>query len=151
MRITVNSKRAEMSIYRYVDSERWNVQGGYAKGSKAQFKELNNYLDVLRSKVYQAQRDLIADYSKAIEINPYNTQFHISRGCTKDELGDYRGAIADFSKVIKIDPDYSYGNYNRGNAKQKLGDINGACLDWNKAVELGHKGANEMIKKYCKY
>jgi hypothetical protein len=61
MRITVNGKRAEMSTNRYIDSGRWNVEGGYVKGTKTEFKELNEYLDILRSKAYQAQRELLED------------------------------------------------------------------------------------------
>jgi len=58
MRITVNGKRAEMATNRFIAPERWNNEGGYVKGSKSEFKELNEYLDLLRSKVYQSQRDL---------------------------------------------------------------------------------------------
>lgn len=59
MRITVNGKKAEMATNRYVDPERWNPEGGFVKGSKTEFKQLNEYLDLIRSKVYSAQRDLI--------------------------------------------------------------------------------------------
>jgi len=35
----------------------------------------------------------IAEYSKAIEINPTDASIYISRGQTKRMLGDYKGAI----------------------------------------------------------
>lgn len=65
MRITVNGQRAEMAIQRYIDPEKWNIAGGFAKGTKEEVRELNEYLDIYRSKVYKAQRDLLED-NKAI-------------------------------------------------------------------------------------
>jgi len=59
LRITVNGKRSEMATNRYVDPDKWNHEGGYVKGNKTEYKALNEYLDILRSKVYQAQRELI--------------------------------------------------------------------------------------------
>jgi hypothetical protein len=59
MRITVNGRRAEMATNRYIDPERWNNKGVYVKGTKIEFKELNEYLDILRSKVYNAQREIL--------------------------------------------------------------------------------------------
>ena len=59
MRITVNGKKAEMATNRYINADRWNPEGGFVKGTKADIKQLNEYLDILRSKVYSAQRDMI--------------------------------------------------------------------------------------------
>ena len=59
MRIIVNGKRAEMATNRSIDPKRWNSEGGFAKGTKTEFKELNEYLDILRSKVYHAQREIL--------------------------------------------------------------------------------------------
>jgi len=65
MRITVNGKRAEMATFRYIEPKRWNKEAGYVKGTKQEIKELNEYLDILRSRVYQAQRELLED-NKAV-------------------------------------------------------------------------------------
>ena len=43
MRITVNGKRAEMAIQRYVDPKKWNKEGEYARGTKQEIRELNEY------------------------------------------------------------------------------------------------------------
>ena len=59
MRITVNGKRAEMTTNRYIDPEKWNNEGGFVKGTKAEYRELNEFLDLLRSKVYQSQREFL--------------------------------------------------------------------------------------------
>ena len=49
MRITVNGRRAEMATNRFVEPVRWNNEGGYVKGSRTEFKDLNEYLDILES------------------------------------------------------------------------------------------------------
>lgn len=45
MRITVNGKRYEQSTNRFVDLGNWSANGGRMKGSHAEAKNLNNYLD----------------------------------------------------------------------------------------------------------
>jgi len=46
----------------------------------------------------------IADFDKAIELNPLFIKAYFNRGSTKYGMSDYASAIADFSKVIGIDP-----------------------------------------------
>ena len=41
----------------------------------------------------------IADYTKAIEIDPNYADAYNNRGIAKDELKDYKGAIADYTKL----------------------------------------------------
>jgi site-specific recombinase XerD len=61
MRITVNQERSEMAVQRYIDPDKWNNTGGYAKGTKQDIRELNEYLDLMRGKVYKAQKELKDD------------------------------------------------------------------------------------------
>ncbi len=61
MRITVNHKRSELALQRYVDPDKWNTSGGAAKGTKSETRELNEFLDLQRSKVYAAQRELLEE------------------------------------------------------------------------------------------
>lgn len=58
MRITVNGERAELSTQRKIEPTRWN-KAGQAKGNKDDIKSLNNYLDILKNKVYDIRADLI--------------------------------------------------------------------------------------------
>ncbi len=44
----------------------------------------------------------IADFTKAIELNPECVQAYASRGVSKDAKGDTAGAKADYSKSIQI-------------------------------------------------
>ena len=68
MRITVNGRRSEMAIQRTVNPEKWNNEGGFAKGTKKETRDLNEYLDLLRSKVYTAQRDLIEEHKNITAV-----------------------------------------------------------------------------------
>ena len=43
----------------------------------------------------------IADFNKAIELNPNYSSSYLGRGLAKYYLKDYYGAIADFNKAIE--------------------------------------------------
>ncbi|MGK7900211.1 MAG: tetratricopeptide repeat-containing serine protease family protein [Hormoscilla sp.] len=78
----------------------------------------------------------IADYNKAIEIQPDDASAYVNRGVVRSDLGDNEGAIADYNKAIEIKPDYAVAYVNRGNVRSDLGDNNGALADYNKAIEI---------------
>ncbi|MCX6233489.1 MAG: tetratricopeptide repeat protein [Bacteroidetes bacterium] len=91
----------------------------------------------------------IADYSKAIEINPQNAEAYYNRGVDKGIIDDNRGAIEDFSKAIEIKPNYAEAYYFRGASKIFLDDKDGGCIDFRKAKELGDKRASDAISGFC--
>ena len=84
------------------------------------------------------RKSAIADYDRAIEINPDYAKAYTNRGKAKYKLGDYHGAIADYDRTIELKPDYAKAYYNRGEAKHKLGDERGAKADRARAqcIEL---------------
>ena len=47
----------------------------------------------------------IADYDKAIELNPNDAVAHNNRGHAYADQGQYQQTIADFDKAIELDPD----------------------------------------------
>ena len=55
LRITVNGRRSEMAVQRFIDPDKWNKEGGFARGSRSEAKLLNEYLDAL-SKRYMKLR-----------------------------------------------------------------------------------------------
>jgi site-specific recombinase XerD len=59
MRITIDTRRVEIAAKREWDAARWNPSAGRATGTKEDAKVLNAYLDVLQTKVYEAQRLLL--------------------------------------------------------------------------------------------
>ena len=91
----------------------------------------------------------IADYTKAIELDPNDAIAYNNRGLSKDNLKDYYGAIADYTKAIELDPNAANAYRNRGILKEDLGDLNGACADWKKAAELGNADAAGWVANQC--
>lgn len=57
-RITVNGKRSEFSIKRKVSLEKWNPEAGKMKGTSLEARELNRYMNSIRSKIYKIQEKL---------------------------------------------------------------------------------------------
>ena len=91
----------------------------------------------------------IADFSRAIEINPQYAAAYQLRGSSKSILGDIQGAIADYTKVIEIDPQDANAYQLRGIAREKVNDLEGACRDWRKAVDFGQTTPAEWVKNQC--
>jgi tetratricopeptide (TPR) repeat protein len=81
----------------------------------------------------------IADYSKAIEINPKSDEAYYNRGNAWYDKGDYTKAIADYTKVIEINPKDAQAYHCRGDAWGKKGNHAKAKADHDKAKELGYK------------
>jgi tetratricopeptide (TPR) repeat protein len=86
----------------------------------------------------------IADYNKAIELDPDLTYSYYMRGLAKTMLKDYEGGISDITKFIASEPNESFAYDARGRVKSLLGDHQGALADYSKAIEL----ATEPDPKY---
>lgn len=61
MRITIGCERTEISTQRKWDPSRWNVDACRAIGMKEDARALNAHLDTMQARVYEAQRELIAN------------------------------------------------------------------------------------------
>ena len=79
----------------------------------------------------------IADYDKAIELDPNYAAAYNNRGCTYDALKQYDKAIADCNKSIELDPNNAaYAYDSRGTVFKHLEQYDKAIADYNKAIEL---------------
>lgn len=95
-------------------------------------------------------RGALTDYNKAIELNTWYPQAYNNRGYLKDLLGDCRGAITDYNRAIENDLQYSLAYYNRALSKFRLQQVDSGCMDIKEAGLLGFKGAETVVRKYCK-
>ena len=86
---------------------------------------------------------LIADYTKALKIEPNKAGLFYFRGIERSKSEEYEGAIADFDNTIEIKPNTASLYVNRGIAKDMLNDTEDACTDYRMAADLG-------MKKYTK-
>ena len=78
----------------------------------------------------------VADFSRAIELNPKQTDAYNMRGLERKSQGDLDGAIDDYSHAIQLDPNNASFCNNRGEAKQQKGDLDGAITDYTSVIEL---------------
>lgn len=60
LRLTVNGQRAEMSISRECQPERWNSDAGLARGTTEEVKALNAYISILQGKIHHYHNQLLA-------------------------------------------------------------------------------------------
>jgi len=84
----------------------------------------------------------IADYTKAIELNPRDAKAYNNRGNAYGNKGQYDQAIADYTKAIELNPRDATTYYNRGMSYGKdKGQHDQAIADYTKAIELNPRFA----------
>ena len=83
----------------------------------------------------------IADYDRAIQIDPKDAAIYNNRGLAKQAKGDLDAAIVDFNRAIQLNPKDAIAYSNRGNTKRDKGDLDGAILDYNRGIRLDRKYA----------
>jgi len=81
----------------------------------------------------------MADYNKALELDPQHTSAYYNRGFLNFELEQYSQAIDDYNKVIEFNPYYAAAYYNRGVVYQALGKQKEADEDFATYKDLGGK------------
>lgn len=64
----------------------------------------------------------LADYNKAILLNPDYAEAYSNRGLLLNDLKQYDAALADYDKSIAVDPDFSDAYWYKGLLKLLLGD-----------------------------
>jgi tetratricopeptide (TPR) repeat protein len=78
----------------------------------------------------------ITNYSKAIEMSPFEINNYYSRGIAYFKSGKEKEAEEDFDRVIIMDPRMSSAYMYRGLCREKLGKYKDALNDYTKALEL---------------
>lgn len=68
----------------------------------------------------------IAEYTKAIELNPNDAKAYVNRGVAYYTRGNLNQAVADFSKAIELDSQFATAYYNRGLAYKSTGNLDQA-------------------------
>jgi tetratricopeptide (TPR) repeat protein len=83
-----------------------------------------------------ANDSAIADYTRAIELDPDFADAYYNRGNSYSNLDKPEEAIADYTHVVELKPDYLNAYYNRGNAYRVLEEHNKAIEDYNRVLEI---------------
>lgn|GEM_PF-1189941 len=78
----------------------------------------------------------IADYDRALALEPDNALTYINRGVARSGKGDLDAAMADYDRAIALAPDNALAYNDRSFDKIKKGDFAGAVEDANRAIAL---------------
>ncbi len=83
--------------------------------------------------------EAVAQYSKALELNPNYANAYYNRGWVYYQLTNYTDCVRDMSKVIAYDDTFQPAYMMRGTAYYSLQFYQKAFADYQKAVELNPK------------
>ncbi len=110
LRITVDSKRAELSIKRKVSPEKWCSNKGRLKGFSAKSKSLNHYIDELETKAYNIHSKLVIK-KKPFSAETIKNKIIGTETVQKTLLEVYDEHNVQIEQLLGIE--YSYGAYRR--------------------------------------
>jgi tetratricopeptide (TPR) repeat protein len=91
----------------------------------------------------------VADFSKAIELNPQDARGYRSRGVAWHHKRDLDKAIADLSKAILMDPGDALTYYNRGVVWHDKGRFGEAIEDYTQYIKLDPDSAGAYFNRGC--
>lgn len=103
---------------------------------------------------YKHHRQLLklslADYNKAIELDPTSEESYFDRGEVKIALHDYIGAIADFKKSIELEPKDLEAHYMKAMCNYHYGYEEVALKEMKEIVEIdpNYSDAHHFIGLY---
>jgi tetratricopeptide (TPR) repeat protein len=80
--------------------------------------------------------EAIADYTKAIEIDPKFSEAYINRGAAYGKSGKSELALADFNKGIELDPKAANGYFNRSLLYSDMKKLDLAIRDHDSYLQL---------------
>jgi tetratricopeptide (TPR) repeat protein len=83
----------------------------------------------------------MADFDRAIELNPRNVLARVSRGRCWRRKGRLDLAIVEYNKAIADDPKCFAALVCRGVARSQQGDLDAAIKDYDRALELAPRSA----------
>lgn len=90
--------------------------------------------------------EAVADFGRALELNPNCYKSAYFRGVTRSVIGDYGNGIDDFSRSLKINPYQFFALYRRAQCYWHLGDFPKALADCEESLKIdpGSREAREL-------
>jgi tetratricopeptide (TPR) repeat protein len=114
-----SKSQIDQVVYNYIDNYYSEVIGrAHAYSRKGQFDQA------------------ISEYTKAVEIKPWNADSYYIRGDAYYREGQFDQAIADYTKTIELSPRHLYAYNNRGHAYCEKGQFDQAVSDYTEAIEI---------------
>ena len=78
----------------------------------------------------------LADYEKAIALDPSYDKTYNNRAIIFDKKGQTEEALADYDKAIALNPFFDKAHFNRALVFEKRGQLDKALVDYDKAIAL---------------
>lgn len=89
----------------------------------------------------------IADFDRAIALDPASADAHYNRGATRVQQDDYAAAITDLEKAIALNPKYAAAYNIRGAVRARRDDPTGALADYDRAIALDPNAAGTYLNR----
>jgi tetratricopeptide (TPR) repeat protein len=90
----------------------------------------------------------IADFNRAISINPSNSGYYLIRANAREKKRDYAGAIADYTHALEHEwEDKEVIYISRAEVRELAGDLDGAIADYTLAIEVNPKDADSFRRR----
>jgi tetratricopeptide (TPR) repeat protein len=89
----------------------------------------------------------LADYDRAISLDPSDARAYNNRGNTYDALGKVEAALADFDRAVALDPANAEAYNNRGLTFHALGKYGAALVDYDRAIAINPQFSETWYNK----
>ena len=87
----------------------------------------------------KALRAALADYGRAIQLQPHSVEAYFGRGRIHHALADYPAALADYQRALELDPYYGDALCNTACAYALQGQTALACEWLRRALGINRK------------
>jgi tetratricopeptide (TPR) repeat protein len=91
------------------------------------------YLEGLRAMKGESPADPIAQFTRAIELDPRRARYYEVRASALESRGELRAALADFDQAVALEP-RAYLYFERGYCHAERGDAGAARQDFQRAI-----------------
>ena len=87
----------------------------------------------------------LVEFSKAVELAPFDARVYTTRGSLYNRLGELRAALADLNKAIMLDPDLPEAFANRAQVYYNQAEYEKASEDIEKTLSLDPQLASAYL------
>ncbi len=102
-----------------------------------EFKDADFYISAgLAYGIGKKYDQAVADFNRAISIDPSNAEAYNNRGLYLTEKGSIDSALVNFDQAIKLKNDFYQAYYNKGNALAKAGNFSGAVAQYQESMKF---------------
>ncbi|MGA0201212.1 MAG: tetratricopeptide repeat protein, partial [Prochlorotrichaceae cyanobacterium] len=156
--VGIDPNNAEVYLIRataYLALNRYdNAIADYEKAQKLN-PALSSRLASDLARAYQARggtpstnsQPSLADYTRAIELNPRDAMAYYQRGTLYSAQQDYNSALRDFDRAIELADNPAFAYTGRGTVYYKQRNYDAALRDLDRAIELDSRAVEAYIRR----